>query len=284
MISFRQFIIFICLNITSTTSIAQPYVDLFSVQGVLTKSDDIVSNHKYNVNTDFLSVQLSYPHQFKNKSILVVSSGYDKWNLSSTAGESNLETGYLPVTFIKPFSQKWKCSLTAIPRFNRERGRTFDQATMQWGGAFIATRILSPHFIVKAGLYYNKEFFGNYFLPLIGGEWKPNERMSIFGLLPNNLFIDYKLSETIHTGFVFKGITASFRLKVTNNYDYIRMEEGQFKFFADFYVKKNIVINIEAGHTLKREYGFGFLNKESTSAEFNDGYLLKAGIYYRLWL
>ena len=155
---------------------------------------------------------------------------------------------------------------------------------MQWGGAFIATRILSAHLILKGGLYYNKEFFGNYFLPLIGGEWKPNERMSIFGLLPNNLFIDYKLSETIHTGFVFKGITASFRLKVTNNYDYIRMEEGQFKFFADYYVKKNIVINIEAGHTLKREYGFGFLNKESTSAEFNDGYLLKAGIYYRLWL
>ena len=150
--------------------------------------------------------------------------------------------------------------------------------------AVIATRIMSSKLSLKGGVYYNKEFFGNNFLPLLGCDWKANDRLNIFGLLPNNLFVDYKISNKFHSGFIYKGITSSFRLKESNDYDYVLPEEGQLKLFVDYYITKNIVLNFEGGHTVARNYGFGFLNEKAVPADFNDGYILKAGLYYRMWL
>ena len=263
---------------------SQPYFDVFSLQGVITRPTNSISKEPFNVNTNFFSGQLSLPHQFKNKSVLAVTIGFDEWQIKSVSGTFNLQSGYLPVTFVKPLSNRWKISMTGIPRFSNEKNKTFNIEVWQMGGAVIAARRCSDRLTLKGGVYYNNEFFGNYFLPLLGGEWSVTDKLIIFGLLPNNLFVDYKITNSLHTGFIYKGITASFRLKENNYYDYIRLQEGQLKLFADIYITKKIVINAEFGHTVAREYGFGFLNKKSNKVAFNDGYLLKTGIYYRMWL
>ena len=263
---------------------SQPYIDLVSIQAMMTRPTTLVSDEKYNPETNWYSGMVTYPHQFKNKSVLVCTAGLDAWKLTVMDEYTKFQTGYLPLTYVKPLSEKWRISLTAIPRFSSEEGRAFNNLVWQLGGAFIATRKLSEKLIVKGGIYYNKEFFGNNFLPLAGIEWKVNDRFNIFGLLPNNLFFDYKISKTFHTGFRYKGITSSFRLKEENYYDYILPEEGELKLFIDYYITKNIVFTFEGGHTVARNYGFGFLNESSVKAEFNDGYILKAGLYYRLWL
>ena len=279
----RLMVIFL-LCIMTSFSFAQPYFDVFSIQGVITRPTDLISNKKFDAKTDFFSAQLNYAKKLYDSSIIAVTLGYDNWQLTISGGNLYLESGYIPITYVKPLSQKWKCSFTAISRFSKANGKGLDDKIFQLGGAFIINRKMSDRLLLKGGLYYNREFFGNYFLPLAGIEWKVNERMHVYGLLPNNFFVDYKLSEQLHTGFIFKGITASFRLRARNYYDYIRLEEGQLKLFVDYYITKHFVLNFEAGHTVARQYGFGFLNKESNSAEFNDGYLFKAGVYYRLWL
>ena len=96
--------------------------------------------------------------------------------------------------------------------------------------------------------------------------------------------LDYKVSEFFHSGFIYKGLTASYRLSNENYFDYFRIQEGDLKIFGDFYLTKNFVINLEAGQTVARQYGPGFLNEEETVIDFNDGFLIKAGLYYRMWL
>lgn len=283
MMKMRSLFAFVFIFTISQRLSAQPYFDVICLQGALTRSTGLVSNEKFDASTDWGSAQLSYPKKFSNRSILAITLGYDTWKIKSTGSNHFYQSGYAPLTFIKPFSSDWKISFTGIPRFNKEQG-TSTENTWQFGGAVIITKKINEHLNLKAGLYYNKEFFGNYFLPLAGGEWKVNERLYIFGLLPNNLFVDYKLSEKVHTGFIYKGVTTTFRLKEENYFDYIRLQEGQLKLFVDFYITRKVVINFEGGHTVAREYGFGFLDTKSYSAEFNDGYLLKAGLYYRMWL
>ena len=268
----------------SFQSYSQPYFDVVSLQGVFTRPTTIFSNEPIGINTDYYSSQLSFPYQFKNKSVLAITAGYDEWQIKQGANILKLQSGYLPVTFIKPLANQWNFSVTGIPRFSNEKNRTFNNEVWQIGGAILATKKFSDRLTLKGGIYYNKEFFGNYFLPLLGGEWRVTDKLILFGLLPNNLFADYKISNSLHAGFIYKGITASFRLKENKNNDYIRLQEGQLKIFADIYITKKLVLNAEFGHTVAREYGFGLLDKKNNKADFNDGYLLKTGIYYRMWL
>ena len=281
---FHPFIHFFLFCSIATPSLSQPYIDLVSVQAVITRPTSIISDAKYNASTNWYSGVFTYPHQFKNKSVLICTAGLDAWKLMVQDNYTKFQTGYLPITYVKPLSEKWKFSLTAIPRYSSEEGRAFNNVVWQLGGAIIATRIISSKLSLKGGVYYNKEFFGNNFLPLLGCDWKANDRLNIFGLLPNNLFVDYKISNKFHSGFIYKGITSSFRLKESNDYDYVLPEEGQLKLFVDYYITKNIVLNFEGGHTVARNYGFGFLNEKAVPADFNDGYILKAGLYYRMWL
>jgi hypothetical protein len=180
-------------------------------------------------------------------------------------------------------SDKWKISLTAIPRFNSEAGEAIEDAG-QFGGAVITTHKFSDRISLKAGLYYNKEFFGNYFLPLAGVEWNPSDKLYIFGILPNNLVLDYRLNKKLHAGFIYKGITTSFRLAESGFYHYYRMEEGQTGIFFDYYFKKNFVLQIQTGHTLLRNYGYGFLNEDHFLQDLKDASIIKVGLSYRMWL
>jgi hypothetical protein len=279
----KKFFILFLLYIISNTSYAQPYVDIASFQGMMNRADDFMGE-KPDTDINFFSAQVTYPHVFKDSSVFVISAGYENWYLKNTTGSLSLHTAFLPLTYVAKFSEKSKMSFTAIPRFNSETNTSVSGETMQYGGAVIYNHKINSSLSLKGGLYYNREFFGNYFLPLIGGEWKASERLYIFGLLPNILIADYRLTDFLHAGFIYKGVTASYRLNEDNASDYFRIQEGQAKLFADFYLTKNLVLNLEAGQTAERLYGYGLLNEDETEIEISEACLFKAGLYYRMWV
>ncbi|MEP7263622.1 MAG: hypothetical protein ABI772_03950 [Bacteroidota bacterium] len=272
------------LYISSQLSSAQPYVDLVSLQDFHGMPDNFTGDKSVNLESDWLGAQITYPHVFKDSSILAMNAGFEEWYFHSNKFRYRLNTVYLPVTYIFRSGIKSRLSFTAIPRMNGLPGSLFSNKNMQYGGAVIYSYKIKNRLKLKGGLYYNKEFFGNYFLPLAGFEWKATNRLYIFGLLPNNLFLDFRIGSFMHTGFVFKGITASYRLNEIYPADYFSMEEGQLKYFTDFYITKNIVLNLEVGQTVSRKYGTGFLNESPVNLNVNEGYFFKAGIYYRMWM
>jgi hypothetical protein len=135
------------------------------------------------------SFQVTLPKQFKDSSVFVLSAGYNRWNLQYNIWDLSFHTVYLPLTYFRPVSLHSRIAVAFILRYNSEVSIT-DETGMQYGGAVVYTWRKNPSFALKGELYYDKEFFGNYFLPLAGIAWKASDRLYIFGLVPNNLFID----------------------------------------------------------------------------------------------
>jgi hypothetical protein len=96
-------------------------------------------------------------------------------------------------------------------------------------------------------LYYNKEFFGNFFIPLFGIDWKVTDRFLIYGTLPNSMKFSYALAPSkISAGVAFRSLTRSYRGEDVNTF--VRYNELQLKGFLDFYVTPKNVVFLEAGY------------------------------------
>jgi hypothetical protein len=139
---------------------------------------------------------------------------------------------------------------------------------------------LKSGFKIKFGLYYNREFFSDFYIPLAGVDWKINERTYLFGVLPNCMKLEYRLRKSLYAGLTFKSITNSYRYR--NQQGYFKISDNHLTVFSDFYLPGNFAIALEAGHTLFREVK----NRSSFVAEnaTSDGFLIKAGVYYRIRL
>ena len=158
-----------------------------------------------------------------------------------------------------------------------------DGNDFQFGGAVLNVFKKNENLKYKLGLYYNSEFFGAFFMPLLGLDWNVNSRLNIFGVLPGSMNLEYKFSPNkFHAGINFRAITSSFRI---NDNPYLKINDNQLKLFVDYYVTKNNVISIEAGHTIFRKFKTGIrLGGKNTDADLNvsEGYLFKIAYAYRI--
>ena len=116
-------------------------------------------------------------------------------------------------------------------------------------------------------MYFNKEAFGNFFVPLIGLDWKASDRLYCYGILPTNYKIEYAIvKKKVYSGINFKAYTRSFQLSKEQNNDYIRFDELVLKGFVEYYFYKNIVLYFEIGWSL----GKNPLQYKSNSNELTD--------------
>lgn len=133
----------------------------------------------------------------------------------------------------------------------------------------------------KLGVYYNREFFGTFILPLLGIDWNINDRTNLFGILPGNMTLEYKINSSLYGGINFKSITNSFRF---DGLTFLKVSDNYLKLFLDYYLIKKIVISFEAGRSILRKYSIGHENEPLIRIDLNDGLLLKAGLAYRIRL
>ncbi len=155
---------------------------------------------------------------------------------------------------------------------------------MQIGGAVLNTYLKKENLKFKFGAYYNSEFFGPFFLPLLGIDWNVNPKLNVFGVLPAGMTIEYKASpKKFHTGIMFRTITNSYDMNFTTSF--VRINDNHLKLFFDFYLPGNTVFSLEAGHSVLRKYKLGQkINTGTvyTDNKIKDGYLFKAAFYLRL--
>jgi hypothetical protein len=119
----------------------------------------------------------------------------------------------------------------------------------QIGAYSLFTVTESEKFRYKFGLYYNREFFGNFFIPLVGIDWKVSDRLTIYGTLPNSMKFSYAVAPSrVNAGLAFRSLTRSFRGEDVNTF--VRYNELQLKTFFDFYITKKNVVFVEGGYFL----------------------------------
>ena len=83
-------------------------------------------------------------------------------------------------------NKKWETVLLVIPKIASDFRDAIDANDYQYGGVFLEHFVPNEKLKIKAGIYYNREAFGNLFVPLVGVDWKVNDRINLYGILPTN--------------------------------------------------------------------------------------------------
>lgn len=286
------FILFLLFGLFLNDSFSQPYVDILSFN-CQTFSSAYQNNKALKNKTDDYFLNFFLPKEFKNGNTLMVRLNSEM--LCSTISPDSSYTSKLfnvslPLGFqFLSKNKKWKTVVLAVPKIASDFKDAVNSYDYQLGGIFLANYIYSDKLKVKAGLYYNREAFGNFFMPLIGLDYKATDRLSFYGILPTSYKIEYAIKKNkLYAGVNFKSLTRSFRLSKLQGYDYVRYNEMQLKLFVDCFVYKKILVFGEVGYSIGRSpWQYTYNTKEETFRNpiYNPikNYLVfNAGVAYRI--
>ena len=222
---------------------AQYFVDIFSF-----------NRQAYNIpsgaQTSDLFVNAFIPKVLKSGNTFFVRAHYEKLEMRNDSLSSAYSSITLPIGMqMQLKNPKVKFTGLIIPKIaGADLGAAFSDV-FQIGVYSLFTVTESEKFRYKFGLYYNREFFGNFFIPLVGIDWKVSDRFTIFGTLPNSMKFSYAVAPSrVNAGLAFRSLTRSFRGEDVNTF--VRYNELQFKTFFDFYITKKNVVFVEGGYFL----------------------------------
>ncbi len=222
---------------------AQYFVDIFSF-----------NRQAYNIpsgaqTSDFF-VNAFIPKVLENGNTVFVRAHYEKLDLKNDSLSASYSSVTLPVGMqVQLKNPKWKFTGLIIPKIaGADLGAGFSNV-FQIGAYSLFTVTESEKFRYKFGLFYVREFFGNFFVPLAGIDWKVTSRFSVYGTLPQVLKASYSIIPSrVNAGLAFRSMTRSFRGEDNNTL--VRYNELQFKTFFDFYLTPKNVVFVEGGYFL----------------------------------
>ena len=273
---------------------AQPYIDLLNARYANSPNSGSGNATHNPVKMQYFNFSANLPIRFKKSGDAVLLMPFvENWKFAwpTLPYRNNEVWGYaFPIGYLKQFKQsRFNLMGVFIPRINRENPKPKNNI-FQFGGFLLGSFRVKENLVLKAGAYYNQEFFGPFFIPLLGVDWKINERSNLFGTLPNQLVYERKMNNWLYLGGITRFITNSYRLQSfygNRNQDnrYMRIDENQLGGFVDFYPLRKWVVNLEFGHSVLRKLKQGFSN-ESISNAINlypkDNFYLKLSMAYRI--
>lgn len=265
---------------------AQPYIDIINARYLYNFKNNGEGFNHYNLST-------TLPIVFKkSKDAFILSPYYEHWDISIGNRDYNLNGLVLPVSFFKNLTKQWSLLATVIVRSNYEESSK--ENSKQYGGAIIASLKQSAKKTYKFGMYYNREFFGSFIMPLLGLDFNLSDKDNLFGVLPGNLTFEHKVNKSFYYGGTFRAITNSYLLfQVDPGFspdfkDFLRIDDNQLAMFADLYLTNNILLNAEMGHSVLRKIRRGFERHNKTTysnTAFNsDQFFAKLSLGYRIRL
>ncbi|HEX8517475.1 MAG TPA: hypothetical protein VF868_14860 [Bacteroidia bacterium] len=247
------FVITIC--ILSVRGFSQPFADILSANYQTFSSVYTDSAAGQKNKTDDYFVNFFLPKVFKNGNTLLIRLNGETMNSTISPDSSyshRLSSVSLPLGFkFVSKSKKWETIVIAVPKLASDFLDKTDAHDFQMGGIFLEQFVKNEKFKVKLGLYYNTEAFGNFFMPLVGVDWRINDRMNLYGIIPSNYRFEVNiLKNKLYAGLCYKAATRSFSLSQKNNYDYVRYDEQQIKLFIDCFVYKKIMLFADFGYSV----------------------------------
>ncbi|WP_072037619.1 aminotransferase class V-fold PLP-dependent enzyme [Flavihumibacter sp. ZG627] len=277
---FRGLKLLFLLMLLHPELMAQPYVDPLQVRythGFRNSNAEATPFNHIWVGSDI-------PIKLKDKTYLLLSPFYEQWRIDSADRSGifpTIKSIVFPVGLILPIgSSKW--SLTVIPMVRTNGEKLFGDNTLQVGGASFASYARKQNQKFRFGVYVNNEFTGFFIWPLLGADWRLDEKNYIFGLLPGRLTYEHKWSEKFYGGASFRAITNSYRLL---NGHFLRIEDNQVSLYLDYYPAKKLCLTLEPGYGVLRKMRTGINSKNYISDDnMGDGPFIRLSSSYRIRL
>ncbi|HEX5002179.1 MAG TPA: hypothetical protein VFW78_06760 [Bacteroidia bacterium] len=280
--SFNRHIFTILLVLAGITKLfGQPYFDLVSVTGwnIPQGGTSVPAAENY------ITGAIAAPVKLGENKLVLFKTYYEQRTLhfANEALEHNVNlygTG-IPVTLLLSKSDStFKQAFTVIGRFNATEWR-FNANAFQIAAAYLATWRLKPNLHVQLGIYYSREFFSDFFLPLAGIDWRISKKVNFFGVFPNAMRLEFNPVKNVFVGADFKSVLNSYRSQITDN-SYWKVLDNHLGLFAEY--------ALNGRYTLYAGSGISFLRKITTmnitSSNYpeitGDQYYLKAGMYFRI--
>ena len=262
---------------------SQPYLDLVQAAYQNSPGNDPESFAHFRA-------QVNMPIVLKDSGIFLINPIWEeRWIRINPQSDQQHLRGFITwLTYTRFIAPKWEMTAAFIPRWNGEPDIQFSKG-FQAGVALLMMYHKNANLTYKLGLYYNREFWGNFFIPLLGIDWTINKKQRIFGILPGYLTYENRLSKTISWGGNFRTFTNSYRLKTNtaSTANFTRIDDNQLGAYADFYLTRKIVLNAEAGYSILRKIRTGY-NKTSedqyNTLSSNSAPYFRVALQYRLRL
>ncbi len=284
----KQVVVFIFMAVWGNDALSQPYVDPVQVRYTYA-----FTAQQKNRATPFTHLWAGSDLPIKiNKSYLLLSPYFENWQFDSALV---LQDGLLPVVknltgvkglvmpvgLMMPLNNpKWSLVLNAMIRTNGEQ--IFADKTYQIGGAGFLSYEKSKGQKLRFGAYVNGDFFGLFVMPLLGADWRMDEKNYFFGLLPGRFTWEHKFSKSIYGGITFRALTNSYRLQAGS---FLRLDDNQLSAFIDLYPSKNICFTVEPGYGIMRKFRTGYEKRKYDSyKDWGDGPFIKVSAAYRIRL
>ena len=290
----KKIILLFCIATICSVLHSQPYLDLVKIDYTYSPLKGI--NEKANpLQSNYLNANINLPIELKKGGDAIILNPFfeNKEGKVSTNDFHVMSEGALLGFLKRDIIKNWNLLAGFIVRQNTEAGQNL-QDDWQYGGVLLSTWKKTQNLSFKFGLYYNKEFFGNYFMALVGIDWQINPKTNLFGVLPGSMTLDHRTSERFHYGFTFRALTNSYRLQTENACaegdctakNYLRIDDNQLGIFGDVYLSKKIVLTGETGYTILRRYRYGFKGETANDkTDYKaDNFYFRASLAYRFWL
>jgi hypothetical protein len=285
--------LFLCL---STLAPGQPFVDPVNLRYQKFPAVRYVENEDSKMSISQFTANINIPIELKSKEVIIAGGTFDHYKFTSAGPgvtqntflyAANIQLGYLH----NWKGGKWKTMLVALPKISSDQFYLSKDA-FQMGAVIVFTKIKSGKFRYKFGLYYNREFFGNFFMPLAGLEWKVNKRINIYGILPGAMNFEYKLNKKLYAGLSWQSITASYRVHRDSEKYFVRNGDrfwghNQIRSFVNYHLTGNVLLFVEAGFTLHRKFQLYRNNEVIPDPIFSathNGLLFNGGLAFRVRL
>lgn len=230
---------------------AQKYTDLFSISEQYSPNNSFKSGSaKCDIHD--MNIAAKAPLKINATDFVLVGFSANRLTFSgdSLPGGSSFLATTLQVGYVANFG-RYNITAVALPKVSSDFAEVTHHS-FQMGGLLIFSVKYSDNFKLKYGCYYNQEFFGPLIVPIIGLDWKINEKLRIFGNLPITATAEYTLSKRFSTGIFFNANTSPYLYDKQKQY--IHKSTQEISAFGDFYLTKNIVFQTKLGYTLGRKY------------------------------
>ena len=189
----------------------------------------------------------------------------------------------------------------ALFRLNSDFIRV-NEKSFQVGGVVLASRDINETLVLKYGLYYNSDRFGPFFAPLLGFDWKAAPKWRVFGIMPQSLTIENKVSNLFRYGVAYFSPNITFQVNSPLRDLYLHQVQTRVGLFSDFYLSKKIAATLKVDYPFVGRYrvyrdsetfaaniwglGFGGSREKQTRPveQLHHSLIFQVGISYRVEL
>jgi hypothetical protein len=272
-------LLLLILFFSGSNAWAQPYFDPFTLTGwhIPQGGSDVPAAESY------LNISAAIPIKLSDRKLLLVRGYYEQRHLDYDDVEESVRLYGMgiPVTFLMTSKDSsFKHAFTVIGRSNATEFR-ISSNTLQFAAAYLATFKLKPNLSVQFGMYYSKEFFSDFFLPLAGIDWRISPKVNLFGVFPNAMRLEYTPFKNVYVGADFKSVLNSYRVQSPGNV-YWKVVDNHLGLFAEYAFLGKFVVYAGSGTSFLRRIKTRNFGSAAYPEVTGDQYYLKAGMYFRI--